>query len=290
MFKGLGNSCIFNPATGHEREVVIKPAQQKKKILVIGGGPAGLEAARVAQIRGHEVILLEKDVALGGQFLEAGRAPHKDIFSKAAIHMGYRAFKAGVDIRVYTPANEERIREINPDVIIVATGAEPIIPDIPGIDRPNVFEARKVIVSDQYISAHKVAVIGGGLIGLEAMEILSQQGKEVVVIEMTDQVGKDLEMYIKPYVFGIIEEKSVAVHTNTKCVEIKDDSIIVEKEGRRQEIPCGAVVIAVGSKSNTSIVDTVKRLGYDYYLVGDAKEPAKILPAIWGANEIARTI
>lgn len=290
MFKGLGNSCIFNPATGHEREVVIKPAQQKKKVLVIGGGPAGLEAARVAKIRGHEVILLEKDVALGGQFIEAGRAPHKDIFAKSAIHMGYRAFKAGVDIRVYTAANEERIKEINPDVVIVATGADPIIPDIPGIDRPNVFEARKVIVSDQYISAEQVAVIGGGLIGLEVMEILTQQGKKVTVIEMTDEVGKDLEMYIKPYVFGIIEEKSVAIHTNTKCIEIKDQSIVVEKEGRQQEIPCGAVVIAVGSKSNTAIVDTVKKLGYEYYLVGDAKEPSKILPAIWGANEIARSI
>lgn len=290
MFEGLGNSCIFNPATGHEREVVIKSAQQKKKILVIGGGPAGLEAARIAQIRGHKVILLEKDVALGGQFIEAGRAPHKELFSKAAIHMGYRAFKAGVDIRVYTSANEERIKNINPDIVIVATGADPIIPDIPGIDRPNVFEARRVIVSDQIISSDHVAVIGGGLIGLEAMEILSHQGKKVEIIEMADQIGKDLEMYIKPYVFGIIKEKSVIVHTNTKCIKINDKSITVEKEGNKQELQCGAVVIAVGSKSNTSIIDTVKKLGYEYYVVGDAKEPSKILPAIWGANEIARNI
>ena len=290
MFKGLGNSCIFNPATGHEREVVIKPAQQKKKVLVIGGGPAGLEAARIAQIRGHQVVLFEKDVALGGQFIEAGRAPHKDIFAKAAIHMGYRAFKAGVDIRVYTSANEERIRDINPDVVIVATGADPITPAIQGIDLPNVFEARRVIVSDQLISADHVAVIGGGLIGLEAMEILSYQGKKVTIIETMEEIGKDLEMYIKPYVFGIIEEKSVTVHTNTECIEIKEQSIIVEKEGKQQELPCGAVVIAVGSKSNTSIVDTVKGLGYEYCVIGDAKEPSKILPAIWGANEIARNI
>ncbi|MGI6491945.1 MAG: FAD-dependent oxidoreductase [Pelotomaculum sp.] len=290
MFKGLGNSCIFNPATGHEREVVIKPAQQKKKVLVIGGGPAGLEASRVARIRGHEVILLEKDVALGGQFIEAGRAPHKEIFSKAAIHMGYRAFKAGVDIRVYTGANEERVRDINPDVVIIATGAEPVIPSIPGIDRPNVFEARKVIVSDQLISADHVAVIGGGLIGLEAMEILTHQGKKVEIIEMTGEIGKELEMYIKPYVFGIIEDKSVTVHLNTKLIEIKDESILVEKKGKQQKIPCGAVVVAVGSKSNNSIMDTVKRLGYEYYVVGDAKEPGKVLPAIWGANEIARSI
>ncbi|MDD4690177.1 MAG: FAD-dependent oxidoreductase [Eubacteriales bacterium] len=290
MFKGLGNSCIFNPATGHEREVVIKPAEQKKKVLVIGGGPAGLEAARIAQIRGHEVILLEKDVALGGQFIEAGRAPHKELFAKTAIHMGYRAYKAGVDIRVYTAANEQRISEINPDVVIVATGADPIKPNIPGIERPNVYEARKVIVSDQLISENHVAVIGGGLIGLEAMEILSFQGKNVEVIEMTNEIGKDLEMYIKPYVFGIIEEKSVNIHLNTKLIEIRDGSIIIEKEGQQQEMPCGAVVIAVGAKSNTSIVDTLKKLGYEYYVIGDAKEPSKVLEAIWGANEIARSI
>lgn len=290
MFKGLGNSCIFNPATGHEKEVVITPALQKKKVLVIGGGPAGLEAARVAKIRGHEVILLEKDVALGGQFIEAGRAPHKEVFAKSAIHMGYRAYKAGVDIRVYTVANEERIRQINPDVIIIATGAHPKIPNIPGIDLPNVYEARKVIVGDQLISADHIAVIGGGMIGLEAMEILSFQGKKVEVVEMQDEIGKDLEMYIKPYVFGIIEEKNVKVHVNTKLIEIKEDSIVVEKEGKQKKIACDAVVIAVGATSNTSIVETVKKLGYEYYVVGDAKEPSKVLPAIWGANEIARKI
>jgi len=290
MFKGLGNSCIFNPATGHEKEVVIKPAEQKKKVLVIGGGPAGLEAARVAKIRGHEVVLFEKDVALGGQFVQAGRAPHKEIFAKSAIHMGYRAFKAGVDIRVYTSANEERIKDVQPDVIIVATGADPIIPDIPGIDRPNVYEAREVIVSDQLISAGNVAVIGGGLIGLEAMEILSGQGKKVTVIEMADEVGKDLEMYIRPYVFGIINEKRIPVHTNSKCVEIGDRFITIEKDGNKEKISCDAVIIAVGSKSNTSIIETIKGLGYQYHVIGDAKEPAKVLEAIWGGNELARNI
>lgn len=290
MFKGLGNSCIFNPATGHEKEVIIKPAQLKKKVLVIGGGPAGLEAARVAQSRGHEVVLFEKDVALGGQFIEAGCAPHKEIFAESAIHMGYRAYKAGVDIRVYTPANEERIKEIDPDVVIIATGADPVIPDIPGIDRPNVYEARKVIVSDKLISENHIVVIGGGLIGLEAMEILSYQGKTVEIVEMTDEIGKDLEMYIKPYVFGIIAEKSVNVHLNTKLIEINEKSITVQKDAEKFEIPCDAVVLAVGSKSNTCVVDTVKNLGYEYHVVGDAKEPSKILPAIWGANEIARNI
>ncbi|MCR3922703.1 MAG: NAD(P)/FAD-dependent oxidoreductase, partial [Firmicutes bacterium] len=197
---------------------------------------------------------------------------------------------SGVDIRVYTSATEERIKEVHPDVVIVATGADPIIPNIPGVDQPNVFEARQVIVSDKLISAANIVVIGGGLIGLEAMEILTAQGKNVTVIEMLDEVGKDLEMYIKPYVFGIIADKNIPVHTNTKCVEIGDGFVTVEKDGNKEDISCDAVVIAVGAKSNTSIIDIVKNLGYEYHVVGDAKQPAKVLEAIWGANEIARKI
>jgi len=290
VFRGLGNSCIFNPATGNEREVVITPANKKKKVLVIGGGPAGLEAARVAKIRGHDVILLEKKVTLGGQFIEAGQAPHKEIFAKAAAHMGYRAYKAGVDIRVYTEANEERIKEINPDVVIIATGADPIVPVIKGIGMPHVYEARKIICSEKFISADHVAVVGGGLIGLEATEILLSQGKRVEIIEATDEIAKEAEMYIKPYIFSIIRENDVKVHFNAKLVEVKEKSIIVEQNGEKVEMPFEAVVYAVGSRSNRELVDVVERLGIEYYIVGDAVAPSKLLFAIWGGNEIARKI
>ncbi len=290
MFAGYGVSCIFTPATGNEKEVVVKPAEKKKRVLVIGGGPAGLEAARVAKERGHDVVLFERDVVLGGQFVAAGKAPHKEEFGASAAHMGYRAYKAGVDIRLYTPATPDRIKAVNPDVVIVATGSDSIKPDIPGVDLPNVFDGRKVIVSDSLVQAQDTVVVGGGLIGLEAMHVLLQQGKKVTVIEMLDEIGKDLEMYIRPYMFGIIEAEKVPVLTNTKCLEIQEDHIVVEREGQRTSIPCGAVVMAVGAKSNKEVADMVKQLGYEYHVVGDAREPGKVLPAIWGGNEIGRTI
>ncbi|HZK25387.1 MAG TPA: FAD-dependent oxidoreductase [Oscillospiraceae bacterium] len=290
LFKGLGTSCIFNPATGHEREVVIQPAPTKKKVLIIGGGPAGLEAARVAQERGHDVVLFEKDVGLGGQLVVAGRAPHKEIFAESAIHLGYRAFKAGADIRTYTEATEERIRNVQPDVIIIASGADPALPKIPGGDQPHVYEARAVLNADQLIKANQVVVVGGGLVGLEVMEVLLAQGKHVTVINRGAEVGKELETYIKPYVFGIIEQEQVPILTNSSCVEIGDGFVVVEKDGQQEKVKCEAVVMAVGAKSNTKVVELVARLGYEHYVVGDAQQPNRILEAIWGANEIARTI
>jgi len=290
MFAGLGCSCIFTPATGHEQEVVITPTEKKKKVLVIGGGPAGLEAARVAQTRGHDVVLFEKSIVLGGQFVLAGKAPHKQEFGASAIHMGYRAYKAGVDIRLYTPATPERIKEVNPDVVIIATGSNPAIPDIPGVDKPNVFEGRKVISGESLIQATNIVVVGGGLIGLEAMEVLLGQGKNITIVEMLNEVGKDLEMYIRPYMFGIIERAKVPVLTGAKCIEIGDDHIVVDKSGNKERINCDAVVIAIGAKSNNDVADMVKKLGYECHIVGDAVKPSKVLEAIWGANELARSI
>jgi len=145
-------------------------------------------------------------------------------------------------------------------------------------------------VSDSLVQAQDTVVVGGGLIGLEAMHVLLQQGKKVTVIEMLDEIGKDLEMYIRPYMFGIIEAEKVPVLTNTKCLEIQEDHIVVEREGQRTSIPCGAVVMAVGAKSNNEVADIVKHRGYECHVVGDAREPGKVLPAIWGGNEIGRTI
>ncbi|NLZ39547.1 MAG: FAD-dependent oxidoreductase [Firmicutes bacterium] len=290
LFRGLGTSCIFNPATGHEREVIITPAAIKKKVLVIGGGPAGLEAARVAKDRGHDVVLFEKKAGLGGQLVLAGRAPHKELFAESALQMGYRAFKAGVDIRIYTDATKEKIQSVKPDIVIIATGADPASPPIDGIDKPQVFEARAVLAGDQLIKAHKVVVVGGGLVGLEVMEVLLGQGKNVTVINRGSEVGKDLETYIKPYVFGLIEREQIQIITNASCVKINDNSVTVEKDGKKQEISCEAVVIAVGSKSNSEIIELVKELGYEHYVIGDAQKPRKVLEAIWEANALARSI
>lgn len=289
-FAGLGVSCIFNPATGNEANVIITPAKEKKKVLVIGGGPAGLEAARVASERGHEVTLFEKSVKLGGQFLIAGSAPYKEGFTESAIHMGYRAQKAGVDIRLYTEASKENIQELNPDVVIVATGSEPAIPPIPGVDRKHVYEARSVIGGEKFVREKNIVVIGGGLVGLEAAEILIEQGKKAAIVEMQDEIGKDLEMYIRPYYAQFTEKNKMETYTNSICKEIGEKEVLIETNGVIKKLECDAVIIATGSKSNQAVVEILKEMDYEYHVIGDALKPSKVLDAIWAGNEVARNL
>lgn len=290
VFSGEGVSCALNPLTGAEGKIVVEPASKKKNVLVIGGGPAGLEAARVASERGHSVTLFEKSAKLGGLFLIAGFAPLKENFTECAVQLGHRAYKSGANIRLNTEATAENIKAVNPDEIIIAVGSAPLIPNIPGVDGNNVYEARSIMGSNRYLAENNVIVIGGGLVGLEAAEILTCQGKKVSVVEMLDQVGKDLEMHVVPYVQAFLKDHNIPVYTNSKCVKIGDGFIEIEKDGATSKLLCDAVVMAIGAKSNTQTEEIVKLTGIPYHVIGDAKKPAKVKQAIWQGNEVGRSI
>jgi pyruvate/2-oxoglutarate dehydrogenase complex dihydrolipoamide dehydrogenase (E3) component len=209
----------------------------------------------------------------------------------AARYMGYRAMKAGVDVRLYTKTTPDRIKALAPDAIIVAVGSEPAMPNIPGIELEHVYEARKVISGKVRIAAQKVAVIGGGLVGLEAAEFLAEQGKTVTVIEMLDAIGKDLEMYIYPHMMQIIEDFHIDVHVQSKCISIVPGRITVEKDGVRKDIPADAVVIAAGAKPDPEEIFTMaSRFTKECHVIGDAKKPGNVINAIWQGHEAARTI
>lgn len=286
----VGPSCLRNPATAREVSYAIKPAEVRKRILVIGGGAAGLEAGATLKHRGHEVILCEKNSDLGGQFYLAGKAPTKGEMSEAALQMGRIAARAGVDIRLNTEVTADLIREIAPEEIIVATGSLPFIPPIPGHDKENVVTAHDVLRGTVQ-TADTVAIIGGGLVGVETAELLTSQGKKVIIIEMLDEVAKELVHTRKVFAVEFINKHGIKTYTNSKCVEIKDQSIIIEKDGIKEELAgIGTVVMAAGSKADTTIADMLKNMDYSYHVIGDALQARKAINAIWEAAALARAI
>lgn len=283
-------SCMRNPTCGHEVEYTLKMAETKKNILVIGGGPAGLEAATTLKRRGHQVVLYEKEDHLGGQFYLAGIAPRKSEMMDAAVQMGEIAKREGVDIHLETTVDMQLINDIQPDEVIIATGSIPIIPNIPGIKQANVFQSHDVLKGKMTVGK-KVVVIGGGLIGMEVAELLSEQEKTVTVIEMQDEVAKDIGMLRKVFTIKHAYEKGIKLLVNSRCVEIKNDVVVINQEGALKEISgIDTVVIAVGSKANKTIAEQLKTTNIPYHVIGDAVQPRKALETIWEGNKVGRII
>lgn len=289
-FAGEGLSCVFCAQTGHEKEYSYPKTDTPKNILVIGGGVGGLEAARVAAERGHKVTLFEKTGILGGQFLIAGAAPYKKEFKEAALQMGYRAMKAGVDVKFYTEATKERIEKLHPDFIILAAGSKGRELKFEGEGKLPVYQAREFLNGDVRVKEKTVLVLGGGITGLEAAEVLTEEGKTAIVAEMLDTIGKDLESTIKPYMDEYLSKHRIRTYVKARCTGLAEDGVIAEVDGKEEKIACDALIVAAGSVVDRAVEEMVKATGIPYRAVGDADRPGKMRKAVWAANEIARTI
>ena len=290
FMEGKSISCLRNPRTGREMEYAIEPVKQKKKVLVVGGGPAGLEAAAVLKRRGHEVVLIERDNRLGGQFFLAGTVSWKKEMAEAALQMGRIAGRLGVDIRLNTPLTEDLLEKIRPDEIVVATGSKPILPDIKGVTMPHVITGHEVLAGLKS-TGPSVAVIGGGLIGMEVAELLHSEKKKVTIVEMLDEVANGLGLTRKPFALKFIQENGVNAFVRAKCLEIKNKNIVLEQNGEIREIgDFDSVVMAVGVKPDPSVETFLKGKGYPFRVVGDAREAKKALDAIWDGADVGRTI
>ena len=283
-------SCLRNPACSREREYEIVPCKNPKKVLVIGGGPGGVETSKILKLRGHDVTLCEKTNSLGVQLKTAGLAPRKEEFALTADNMEVNLRKIGVKILKLTEVDEKFIKEFNPDEVVIATGATQLIPPIPGIDNKNVKFAWDVLKGESSVGKN-VVVVGGGLVGLEVAETLAEENKNVTVVEMMGRVGNGIGWLRGICVNKNIYKLGINTLTNTKCLEIKENSIKVENDGKIKELEnIDSVVIAIGSKSNNSLTDIVKEMGKPYYVIGDAVKPRRALDAIWEGAEIARKI
>lgn len=284
-------TCMRNPSLGRESEFAIVKTDTPKKILIAGGGLAGLEAAIVLKERGHNPIVCEASAFLGGQFILAGAAPRKEEMKEAAIAMGKQAIEKGVEVRLNTLVTIELIDEIKPDEVVIAIGAAPMNLNIPGGNLPKVTNSHDVLSGKAEVHG-KVVVIGGGLVGLEVAEYLHGKADEITVVEMLDAVAKDLGQLRSICVMESLYFSGVKTLTKAKCIEIKEDTVVIEREGNREELPCDSVVVAIGARSRSfeKIGKYCEDKGIPYYAAGDAVRARRALNAVAEANAIARSI
>lgn len=284
-------TCMRNPALGREAEFVINKTDNPKNVLIVGGGVAGLEAAIELKDRGHNPILCEASDSLGGQFVLAGAAPRKEEMKEAAIAMGEMAKRKGVEIKLSTPVNAEVIKDINPDEVIIAAGAEPIKLNVSGANLPHVTNSHDILAGKARVNGD-IVVIGGGLVGLEVAEYLSGNVNKITVVEMLNEVAKDLGQLRKICVMESLYHEGIKTITEAKCVEIKEKSIVIDRNGVVEEVPCDSVIVAIGARSRNfeSISDYCKENNIPYHVIGDAVRARRALNCIEEASEVARRI
>ena len=311
--------CMVNPRVGREHEVAYKvQATQPKKVMVVGGGPGGLFAARTAALAGHRVTLFEKDEKLGGQLYLAGAVEGRREFRPFMERLARQAEMAGVTIYKNKKVDEGVVKEEKPDVVILATGGEPVKLSIPGADRANVVHAWDVL-ADKVDVGREVVVIGAGATGVDTALHIVQMGtldahtlqflfdnkaeeldtlwelsnkgtKKVTVIEMQDKVGSGIGLSTRGMKLGMLSRYGVEVKTRLTAKEITPEGVVVVEDGKTKLLKCDSVVIAAGVRPAEGPQDKIKEQVSKVVVVGDAKKPQNGYQAIRDAFMAAREI
>lgn len=290
IFQFRHAQCSVNPALGREKEYMIVPASKPKKVAVIGGGPGGMEAARVAALRGHMVTLYEKSDKLGGNLKAASSPTFKAPVRSLIDWLTAEVKKAGVKTELGKEVTARTIEAAKPDTVVVATGAAAAIPEVPGVKSANVATAIDVLLGKAKVGK-EVVVVGGGLVGCETALCLAQMGKGVTIVEMLPDIALDVGLAEKMALFKLFAENKVRWFTNVKLDEITKEGLVArDKEGRKQTFKADSVVLAVGMQSEDRLYRELEGKVPELYKIGDARQPRRIINAIHEGSLIAQEI
>ena len=318
IFKLKPVECLCNPKAGHEKKTAVIKTKAPKKVMVVGGGAAGMSAALSAWEKGHNVSLYEKASRLGGQLYLASAPPGREEFAELAKDLEQQVALSAINVVLDQSVDKDLIDHENPDMVILATGALPTKPSIPGVDLSHVVQAWDVL-QDKVITGRKVVIIGGGAVGVETALFLGQKGtlsaeavkfllvnraedpkdiyrmalkgtKEIVVIEMIDKMGRDIGKTTRWGIFQDLHRHGVRTKTATQALQITATGVEIETNGKMEEIPADTVVLAVGAESYNPLQELVEKRGIACKVVGDAARVALAFDAVHHGFEAGRDI
>ena len=282
--------CLVNPALGREKEMAFHPARIKKKIMVIGGGPGGLNVAWVAAKRGHEVHLFERQSELGGQLLVGSITGYKKEIRNLINFQKNQIIKFGVQCHLGQDVTLETIKGFKPDVVILATGSLPSLPPVKGIDKGIVVPFTKLLNGGDSV-LKKTVIIGGGPTGCEVAFHLSEQGCPVTLVDLLPKVGASLESMTRKIMLKKLRENQVRIMTEYKLSEVKEEGVVLEgKDGQKVFVAAERVVVTIGNRPDTRLFDQIKPLGYEIHQIGDCLEPRSAKAAIYEGAVLGRAI
>ena len=283
--EGHSIRCAVNATLGKEHDLVLEKATKSKKVMIIGGGPAGMEAARQATLRGHKVVLYEKGHKLGGQLIVGCAPPHKSLIEKYRKFQENELNRLGVAIIYNTDITPSKFKEVvaeqSPDAMILAAGASPVRPlGIKGIDDKKVVNAEDILAG-QKVAGHDIVIIGGGQVGCEVALLLAGENRKITIIEMMDKMLPAMLYRPRHYMLYKLAEKSVVMHTSTACDSVDESGISINRRGRKYKIPADCVVLATGYKSNKVLEAFLREKFSDVQVIGDCISPRVIADAVY---------
>lgn len=284
-------TCLQNPIIGREKEFEIRKAQKPKKVAVIGAGPAGLESARVAALRGHDVTLYERETDVGGQVRIGRIPPNRADLGKVTDYLARQVRKLGVHVESGKNITKETVKDIAAEVVVLATGAVPLVPDIEGVDKRHVVYAADVLDGKASVGK-RVVVIGAGLVGLEVADYLAEQGRDIALLEMLPTTPPDIGNANRIYFENKFAEKGIEIQFGAEVKCIDEDGIVYTQKGwTRKLMGIDTVVLATGAVAEDSLEKILRnKKGLSVFAVGDCVKARNVMEAIYEGSKIGREI